>query len=409
MTEYPDSGDYVEALQYPEQAFRDPQLQQAEIALHPRWHTPLAVSGSAAVVFRARVCGRDKALRFFVQDDVSEKDHYTALDRHFVAHHMQDWVSRTSWVDDAVAVNGRRWPMVLMDWIEGDRLDDHVTALVRGGDSSPALQALAADWRARVHQVQTAGFAHGDLQHGNVLVEPSGGLRLVDFDGSWIEELDGSPSHEEGHPNYQHTGRKWGRWMDTFPALVIYTGLLALSHRPDAWRRDEAILFTRRDFIEPDATPTWRLVTAIDDPTVKLAVRRLQSACHPDWCPEGDLEDFLGREPRIAVRPYGGPARDFEIPPELDPDREWWKEPPTTAPPETEFRGIPDAPPSFGKPSPPPPVSPAAAAAAAAIALILAVLLGVIVGKNGGPGAAVGVITAIVLFAGAIPLLRRRL
>src|SRR3954451_1402710 len=98
MTEYPNSSDYVLALQDPERAFWDPMLQQAEFTLHPKWGTPLPVSGNAAVVFRATVADRDQALRFFIREDVSEKPRYTALDRHFVTHRMQDWVSRTAWV-----------------------------------------------------------------------------------------------------------------------------------------------------------------------------------------------------------------------------------------------------------------------------------------------------------------------
>ena len=58
-------------------------------------------------------------------------------------------------------------------------------------------------------------------------------LRLVDFDDSWIPAFAGG---RPPNPNYQRIGRTWGRWMDTFPGLVIYTSLLGLSRRPDTWR-----------------------------------------------------------------------------------------------------------------------------------------------------------------------------
>ena len=52
--------------------------------------------------------------------------------------------------------------------------------------------------------MQRAEFAHGDLQHGNVLVDQEGQLRLVDFDSVWIPQLQGQPAPtESGHPNYQ--------------------------------------------------------------------------------------------------------------------------------------------------------------------------------------------------------------
>ena len=56
-----------------------------------------------------------------------------------------------------------------------------------------------------------------------MLVDTHGTLRLVDFDCAWIEDFaGGAPPAETGHHNYQPPGRPWGRWMDTFPGLVIY-------------------------------------------------------------------------------------------------------------------------------------------------------------------------------------------
>jgi len=57
MTEYPSSVDYVEAVQDPPRAFQLPELQRAEFPIHPVWRVPWPASGSAAVVFQARVEG----------------------------------------------------------------------------------------------------------------------------------------------------------------------------------------------------------------------------------------------------------------------------------------------------------------------------------------------------------------
>lgn len=65
--------------------------------------------------------------------------------------------------------------MVQMDWITGRRLDDQVDALAARHDVA-TLRTLAANWRAHVRQVQNAEFAHGDLQHGNVLVSRPAGF-----------------------------------------------------------------------------------------------------------------------------------------------------------------------------------------------------------------------------------------
>ena len=233
--DYPGAAEYVAAVEHPERAFRNPELRDAEFALHPIWQIPWPASGNSSVVFKAEVKGQMRALRFFIRATDADKSRYEAVADHFTSHGLLDLVASPRWVDDAIHVDGHWWPMVQMDWIEGQTLDDHVGRLASRGDVA-GLRALAARWRACIGQLQGAGYAHGDLQHGNVLVDATGAPRLVDFDSSWVSALARlAPPRESGHPNYQRPGQPWGRWMDTFPGLVVYASLLATARRPDAW------------------------------------------------------------------------------------------------------------------------------------------------------------------------------
>src|SRR5262249_57119338 len=112
-------------------------------------------------------------------------------------------------------------------------------------------ESLAKAWPQLVVRLQRAESAHGDRQHGNVLIDGTGALRLVDFDCSWIARSAGQPAPAEtGHRNYQPELRPWGRWMDTFSGLVIYTSLLALSKNPNPWHAlntGENMLFRQED------------------------------------------------------------------------------------------------------------------------------------------------------------------
>ena len=56
---------------------------------------------------------------------------------------------------------------------------------------------------ALLDDLQSVKVAHGDLQHGNVLVMADGSLRLIDYDGMWVPKLKGQKSNEIGHPDYQ--------------------------------------------------------------------------------------------------------------------------------------------------------------------------------------------------------------
>src|SRR5207248_2197091 len=59
------------------------------------------------------------------------------------------------------------FPIVKMQWAEGDLLHVHVEKQLRYPGS---LASLRAKWATLVRDLETARVAHGDLQHGNILV-----------------------------------------------------------------------------------------------------------------------------------------------------------------------------------------------------------------------------------------------
>jgi hypothetical protein len=164
---YPSKDDYLKAVQRAE-SFTVDELAQARFVLHPVWQIPTPASGASAVVFRAVVDGVDEALRFLIRPDVARRDRYEALQRHFVTHGLAGDVALSRWMDDAIEVNGRSWPVVRMQWVTGTPLHHQVDQLVERRDTQ-GLADLAAGWRQLLVRLQATGFAHGDLQHGNVL------------------------------------------------------------------------------------------------------------------------------------------------------------------------------------------------------------------------------------------------
>jgi len=321
MTAYPAAGDYYKAVQVPARAFTVPKLQAAEFV----WDSlgPTLARGSSAVVFQASVEGTAQALRCYIRNDASSRDRYSALDAYLAADELSPYVSGTTWLDGAIQVNRATWPVLTMDWIDGRTLNEYVDFLVTSSNAA-ALTTLAAKWRALVALMQSSEFTHGDLQHGNVMVDQDGRLRLVDFDGVWIPQLAGqSPPTEFGHPNYQHPLQHvWGRWLDTFSALVIYLSLIALGKDPGLWLalyNSKNLLFAKNDFFPPFKTEAWKQLAAMGDPQVDELVRRLQECCDPDWVSTGSLEMTLDRQAATPARP--------SIPVE----QRWWEKRPVTA------------------------------------------------------------------------------
>ena len=349
---YPAAGDYYKAVQVPARAFTVPTLQAAEFV----WDSlgPTLARGSSAVVFQASMGGRPQALRCYIRNDASSRDRYNALDAYLAGHNLRPYVSGTTWLDGAITVNRATWPVLTMEWIDGRTLNEYVDFLVTGSNTA-ALATLAVRWRELVALLQRSEFAHGDLQHGNVMVDQEGQLRLVDFDGVWIPQLAGqAPPSEFGHPNYQHPLQHvWDRWLDTFSALVIYLSLVALSKDPGLWLalyNSKNLLFAKNDFFPPFKTEAWKQLAALGDPQVDELTRRLQECCHPDWVSSKSLEMTLDRQPAPPVRPPT-PAGE-----------RWWEQQPASGPRSaagSSPRSWPQAsPPAPSSPAPSPPLAP---------------------------------------------------
>jgi hypothetical protein len=353
MTAYPAAGDYYKAVQAPTRVFTVPKLQAAEFV----WDSlgPTLARGSSAVVFQASVEGNPQALRCYIRNDASSRDRYSALDAYLATHDLSPYVSGTTWLDGAIQVNRATWPVLTMDWIDGRTLNEYVDFLVTSSNAA-ALTTLAAKWRALVALLQSSEFAHGDLQHGNVMVDQQGRLRLVDFDGVWIPQLaNQSPPTEFGHPNYQHPLQHvWDRWLDTFSALVVYLSLIALGKDPGLWLalyNSKNLLFAKNDFFPPFKTEAWKQLAAMGDPQVDELVRRLQECCDPDWVSNKSLEMTLDQQ---AVTPARQP---------IPVEQRWWEKKPVTA---AGAAAEPASQPWPQRTPPPtPPAIPAAATAAA--------------------------------------------
>ena len=316
MNAFPAAVDYYKAVQAPAWSFTVEKLQKAEFV----WDSlgPTLALGSTAVVFHTIVDGSQQALRCYLRD-VSSRDRYSALDTYLAGHDLSPYVSGTTWLDGAITVNRAPWPVLTMDWIDGRTLNEYVDFLVAGSNAA-ALTTLAGRWRELVALLQRSEFAHGDLQHGNVMVDQDGQLRLVDFNGVWIPQLTGQPPPTEyGHPNYQHPlHHNWDRWLDTFSALVIYLSLVALARDPGLWLalyNSKNLLFAKTDFFPPFTTEAWKQLAALRDPQVDELARKLQERCNPLWVSNRSLEATL-------EQPAAAPAL-----PAVPADHRWWEKP----------------------------------------------------------------------------------
>jgi len=298
VTTYPSAIDYTLALQNPDGAFTDAGLRAAKFT--QGLLGPYGIAGSSAVVFHGEVGGEDCALRCYTREDASTPERYAMLSSFVAENGLSKHVGSVTWYRQEVQVKGAKWPVLKMAWIEGQQLNEYVGFLADGRHTD-ALGTLAQRWLELVNELQRVSFAHGDLQHGNILVDQQRQLRLVDFDSVWIPQLQGQePPTESGHTSYQSrsgTGKsRWGPYMDTFSGLVIYLALTALAKDPGLWpefNNGDNLLFERDDFAPPYNTGVWNRLAGLGDPDINRLAARLKACCAPDWVASKSLRDTL--------------------------------------------------------------------------------------------------------------------
>jgi serine/threonine protein kinase len=140
-----------------------------------------------------------------------------------------------------------------MDWVEGTLLKEYIND---NSDQLPQiLPPLAENFKKMVKFFHEKNIAHGDLQHGNILVNPDGSLVVIDYDSMFIEPLKGMPDQIKGLPGYQHPRRFENQCinnkLDYFSELVIYLSLLVYAEKPQLWQHyyeTEDLLFSKDDF-----------------------------------------------------------------------------------------------------------------------------------------------------------------
>src|SRR6266446_894203 len=268
MATWPDLTDYHEALQYPQRSLADPELQKAQID-KDRFGMPKPATGGNAVVYKATEGGNVWAVRCFLRPISDHAERYAAISKH-LGKNRGAHSTRFFYLGDGLRIKGGSFPIVKMAWVQGPNLDRYVEGLL---DQPKGLAALREKFRTLVKEIEAAKFAHGDLQHGNILVSGNE-LLLIDYDGMWVPALIGRQATEIGHRAYQHPKRSttdYGPYLDRFSALVIYLSLRALEVNRKLWDQyytGDNLIFGREDFNEPGKSPVWGDLAALNDPEV---------------------------------------------------------------------------------------------------------------------------------------------
>ncbi len=171
-----------------------------------------------------------------------------------------------NYVRDAILTAQGPQPALIMDWVEAPTLKRYIGSHL---DNQLALDHLAESFLRMVKDLHKAGVSHGDLQHGNILVQPGGDLTLVDYDSMFVPGMREVRDEIKGLAGYQHPARLRQLYRsavsDYFSELIIYTSIKTLARHPNLWKRynladSETMLFTEADIQSLGTGEIFRII-----------------------------------------------------------------------------------------------------------------------------------------------------
>jgi hypothetical protein len=320
---WPLSQDYNELIQNPQTSFADAELRGGR-AVANKLGIPIPCSGNFADVYEFYgASGSRWAIKCFTRQIPGLRERYREISQHLEKVRLPFMVDFT-YLDQGIRVRGDWFPIVKMQWVNGLMLNQFVE---RNLDQPQVLEFLCQLWVKLAQRLRELNLAHCDLQHGNVLLVPTGPssgqvLKLVDYDGMCVPALALRNSIEVGHPAYQHPQRLregiYNLEVDRFSHLVIYTALRSFvaAGRP-LWKRYDTgdnLLFRPEDFQAPNDSALFREMLQMPD----FEVRRLADALA--WAAQQPLDraplltDLALGQRFVHAPPLGTPLRPQAAP-----------------------------------------------------------------------------------------------
>lgn len=246
----------------------------------------IAYTGGFSVVFPYETANGEKwAFRCWHVDVNNSKRRYEIISD--AIHQAQlDFLCGFEYTEKGINVEGKIYPTTRMRWIEGITIKDYIC---QNRNSKQLLKELADKFLAMTRSMHSRSLAHGDLQHGNILVGKDHRLYLVDYDSFYCAELQDEADNVTGLPDYQHpariTNKSISEKLDYFSELIIYLSILAIAESPaliDKYKVEDAdrLLFSKEDFADIKNAAIYKDIYSLGNHFQDMLVVLEEYLCH---------------------------------------------------------------------------------------------------------------------------------
>lgn len=290
---WPNSSSYAQSLQNLKFSVSDnyASLKQGELIKNPniKYTSYIFGSGNFGTVFKVFSEGKNYAIKCFTRaaPDLAERYFYIS---YYLSSFKFPFLVDFSYLPSAVRQITKPdtyYPILKMEWIEGESLNGFIS---KNLGNPKKIRLVANHFLNNVITLQSSHLAHGDLSGDNILIDSSGRVKFIDFDGMYVPAFKGKISPEKGHEHYQHPKRdkQNSEFLDNFSSLIIYTSLIAITKQPKVWEYNQGdgdrLIFSVDDFTEPSSSDIVKELKGMGGKVKSLTNLMIKSLSHdPLW------------------------------------------------------------------------------------------------------------------------------
>ena len=230
-----------------------------------KYGEPYRSSGAFAVVFKMKdeQTGKCYALKCFTEEQEGRAEAYRQIaeELEFVD---SPYITSVKYLEKELFVDSNcedeEFPVLLMDWIEGETMETYVAA---NYTDTHAMSMLCYRFCKMAAWLRSQSFAHGDIKPDNIMVRPDGTLTLVDYDGMFVPAMKGQKSPTVGTKDFSHPLRTiddFDETIDDFALASIALSLKAISLNPsllDQYGASDRLLFSAADYLDLSKSNTF--------------------------------------------------------------------------------------------------------------------------------------------------------
>lgn len=254
MLQYPSISEYVSAIR--DSSENLDKLTHLKPVLD-NYGEPCRSVGGFAVVFKMQDedTGKLYAIKCFHEDQVNRAAAYEEIGK-VLRNNKSTYLMEVNYLPKELFVDTQmsdetEFPVLQMDWIEGETMETFITSHYRDLDAMKKLYEKFCDlalW------LRTKPFAHGDIKPDNIMIKPDGNLTLVDYDGMYVPSMSGQKSPTIGTRSFSHplrTPEDFDENIDDFALASMSLSLLAMSMKSELYNSYGALdrlLFSDSDY-----------------------------------------------------------------------------------------------------------------------------------------------------------------